>query len=1110
MDDNNKLNLLTLFNFIQINRSENNIFFDVNMVIDFLDFLCLQKVNILSNIFLMSKFYQEIFTFMVQYPNEAVLKPIKHRIENNLPLIWFPDPRISSSSDNGYVLGDFYDLSCIIEKDSTVYDSSGKKFLPTICTQIRVLCDFYDATPVSSKDYQYNHQTIVTVHNLARCRCCKYCQAVEGLFGTAGQPKSPSTLNSLIIPSSADNSRSLLCTCEDSEIGKLFSHLPGLIRKSPSLLDMLYLVRLHVQSYNDLRKSAEASKLDVYSYLNKETNESQLSNQQNKIIKEIKETFEVISRNIWKCFHIDNCLHPYSPSALRESRNMFHNDKLLPVYNQAKFISLSDVMEEISNGHRVLVIDDENLFDIFKIHFEEIRGFILIDGILTEKEVNTSFYTDLDADTPTPSPTDGDNDLTAGAVNSNHSCDSSKIKEYYNVEAYESKSIELLSQPSHIFLQYVNNIPGKTFFPPKNLKALFRFLNIDVLSDKINNDVSIVGKNYKSSGQIISKYVNCMNLLLLLLQSLLNTKYSHIYQYIIDLYKREKLRYLSHLFSLRIVECQEICKKLTLNMEKPKVGLDISNVSVINDNIEDSQSISLPYHFDKINQVLYMNKDSSIMTSERLHYLCLSLLMSATRIEVAVEMKNQQLDAISDMENILLKAIKVKSFNLDQVTSLMQYEKLTEPNDDERWYVDGNVDNSIEIMSQDIDESNTVEPANDLIQAYDNLKLRIEDNNLNKSKNKVVKNSAVVDTEYEMFLLKKRKEDEELVQKIKSNYDVSVDTMTVNVNNSIHEHISVEINNLEVNSPQLIYPKNVKYSNKIVDDSNEDPSYHLKLLTEYSSRDVFDGKLISDSVSRDDLGLECISRDGDGITHTDLESLSISKYVDSQASEQLKKFLGIGVSRNAVHNNHQSTKSVKVLDIHCDDIFTALETMTDISMDNDESAILDNRETNLNIFLSNSTLSGRLGEGLAFQKLKSMCFDDNGKKLNIVWVNEKEERGFPYDITIQNEDSVVVKYCEVKTRVVDINSTDKSLVEDLSLPNKSLKTVSQWFISPSEVTEALKCGQQYFIVCICFLRENNELLKHEMRVIGLECGLSAALAYKDASLLVQVNSRFDS
>ena len=141
--------------------------------------------------------------------------------------------------------------------------------------------------------------------------------------------------------------------------------------------------------------------------------------------------------------------------------------------------------------------------------------------------------------------------------------------------------------------------------------------------------------------------------------------------------------------------------------------------------------------------------------------------------------------------------------------------------------------------------------------------------------------------------------------------------------------------------------------------------------------------------------------------------------------------------------------------------------------------------------LTSNLLSGRIGEHIAYlclkRKFQEIC-------TNIVWMNQENEKGQPYDIVLVFPGNLM-KGCEVKTRTI-------------SLINRNIPNITQWFISPNEISFAIESDTNYFCVLITLFIDprTNHAIAHEAYIVGLDVGLVNSIRNQDISLLLQMNS----
>ena len=108
-------------------------------------------------------------------------------------------------------------------------------------------------------------------------------------------------------------------------------------------------------------------------------------------------------------------------------------------------------------------------------------------------------------------------------------------------------------------------------------------------------------------------------------------------------------------------------------------------------------------------------------------------------------------------------------------------------------------------------------------------------------------------------------------------------------------------------------------------------------------------------------------------------------------------------------------------------------------------------------------LTGRNGERLVYQVLlQNFASEINKRDVDVIWVNQDEETGLPYDIKImkrKNDEYIPVKYIEVKSTK--------------SIANRPFK------MSSSELRFAFHYGLSYDVYRVSGIGEDNYLkIKH--------------------------------
>jgi hypothetical protein len=285
----------------------------------------------------------------------------------------------------------------------------------------------------------------------SRKQVCTACRASEGMFGTRGAP----LLGSRQICAQT-------CTCVDLGFGQFVNDLPGLVRSTPSLADMISLLRHYRDVYT---RSGTDSEPDL---------ESSRVGRQTRIGEDVKATLVSISKEVWKCFNIENCLHPYSPCALRAAREVFQKENLLMALNGV-FVRSQD------SDMTAIVVDDKSMLACFEDQLDN-GNICLIDGLsdqLIEGEVSLA---------------------------NKHIC----------LDTLAAARQTFMELPPKEFLMSTDYIPPETFFAPNNSLSLMQFLEVPCLSQYVTETSSFSEKNFD-----VTNTADCLNSLLRLVQMFL-------------------------------------------------------------------------------------------------------------------------------------------------------------------------------------------------------------------------------------------------------------------------------------------------------------------------------------------------------------------------------------------------------------------------------------------------------------------------------------------------------------------------------------------------------------------------------------------------------------
>ena len=628
-----KESIMSIFSIQRIRAMVDYISLDFTLIVNLLSWMSNQKYCYTSISF-MTQLYTTLFDFMEQ--DEMVsINTIKiiDMLKNNKPFLWIPDTYISSKRNDEHVTvddnnnnnndingsyksddsrnvvmkGSFYSLSHVVKSDPS------ENFIKLDSIPVKVIRVYY-------KDME---------NYFGRKVYCTVCQCAEGMFGVAGHP-----IKSLC------NRRIGLqtCSCIDTGFGKFLPNQSGLVRKSPSLEQLMLLLAFY---RDEIKQMDNLTNNQIISHSKKQHGD--LSETRKIYMQEIKDILTGISRDIWKCFHIKNSLHPYSADSLNHMKLKFHSEEFLLTIN-GEFIALSSNViddnhddEGDDDAHRVdynsyiIAIDDMNAFKAFEtdlnlcfLHSDSIYRILWLDGTNTSNEHTTILGHDTDI-----------------YESNNHAItDSTNL---YDLENLIQDTNNMLNSTEYIFKSAVGYISPMTFFAPKSLLPLFRFLDIPLFSHYVKSDW-FLDANAKENIEIYF----LINSLLLITQTYLFSK-NHIYP---NLYQRlqpaERIR---KLFQLKILLCDNLYRNISIKLLT----------------FEKNNQIKSYHYYDDSMNVLYLDKN--IPKADK-HNLFINIIMSIIRVEVAVLEKNQCIELISGLETLLKKMIDK---NMNKVSQLFLF-----------------------------------------------------------------------------------------------------------------------------------------------------------------------------------------------------------------------------------------------------------------------------------------------------------------------------------------------------------------------------------------------------------------------------------------------------
>jgi hypothetical protein len=545
-------------------------------------------------------------------------------IQDQKPFLWIPETVPIATAMSGsqekeesdeLMLGKMYPLSDLVIRDPT------EKFDHSL-TPIRVISRFYADPKFLSL--------------FTRVRVCPVCTAYEGLFGRRGQPLGGG-VRALIYEQQ--------CTCEDRGFGQYLGAMSGLVRTSPNLSDMLSFIKNLISRYQQINSDGRVSRGRGCSREEDALVVANPKDLQSNLLKRIKELLGIISREVWKCFNIQNCIHGYNPTALQEMRREFTQEALLPTLLTSHFVSLeakSSVSEEEqtrNNLNFLLAVDDMETFKLFQSEFVKFekqqqeqqdgkaRHLYLIDGSNDEPALWQEEYIP-DAHT-------------------------------YDLSEYEISFRHFLQLPSSEFYAKATGIPPETFFAPNSLLPLLKYLQVPTLSHFTTSEwiLGLTSQSHRSNHRhranenppAAHSFVPLMNSLLLMTQGFIVKEFSSCLSIplLTASLRIQRLRHLS------VKYCDDLHRLVAVNI--PQLSLQI-----------DAKKQSQEFHYSAEENVLYLDSSISYL---RCCELVIFLICKAVKVEIALMTLNQQIDFMNSLKNNLVKYSKIKDFSVSTTIS---------------------------------------------------------------------------------------------------------------------------------------------------------------------------------------------------------------------------------------------------------------------------------------------------------------------------------------------------------------------------------------------------------------------------------------------------------
>jgi len=535
---------------------------------------------------------------------------------------------------------------------------------------------------------------------------------------------------------------------------------------------------------------------------------------------------------------------------------------------------------------------------------------------------------------------------------------------------------------------------------------------------------------------------------------------------------------------------------------------------------------------------------SETINEDDMQLLAINMIMKALRTELALQTKNQHVELMKGLEAKLNQFCR---YSHSDFYRFLEHDFKPMPVIDpgSKWKLDEY--DEVEVEGQDkVDENEIRLMDEDKIAEELNYQKYLEDKKLRKEQLKKKKETKAKDAEHEQYLRDKALRIQELGQQCA---DVSI----AGDGNSISDdraHLSQIRDKLANNITIFEYddlpnPLSSKTDNKVIRDENH-------VLSEAALKKLRDLKNDDDSVVGDRPDSHGIStknpdrhRGLDGSHenhHSDHHGLCGTldnyDYLGNHDNQGDHRGVGGSLDDNHIHeSNHIHETGGRNLNYHdnpphnlqgnqippttsnfvpshdavhiADSILLNTEVLVMdlnalLSVNEMESmSLLSSMDTFQQNVLQGNTMSGRIGERLAFEYLSSLVTQEGSfwkdRVARMVWINRDEESGMPYDIVITLT-SGETKYCEVKTRLA------RRLINDDNLGAEGYQLQTQWPISPYEINAAVCGGPSYccMLLNIDIDTSNNSVKVLSIRMVGFTEGLVRSIASNQANLLIQV------
>jgi hypothetical protein len=629
---------------------------DIANILEVADFILIHRTgsgatlsdDLLVDIFIwMSKRCDTILadkTFMIAI-YRAIQRLVSHRIEiqsiieNDEAFIWFPNSSAQSADENEILLGKMFRASQVVLQDP-------QHEVPQVSS--------HAAVPVIGHYYQ--GEDFLVMKEFGRLQVCSACMRLEGLLGARGLPKAVD-LESIY---------GQACRCVDSSFTEHFYELPGLIRISPSLDDLLSALASYRDSYEQLSSLPLLSK--------------QVEEQMNASISAVKSIIASISVNIdrsLRCLGGDDHLPPpYPPEAIFRGIYRLQTEACLLSLSQHEGHCFVAIKESALD---YLVIDDRHLYHLFVASLPS--TLICIDAMDDSSELILSPFAPKKED-----------------------------ELHFGLEQLIGRRKLGLQQPPTISKQPLSSSHQQVVRSTSSNKlALYKLMKFPLLSCCIDASFAYDLVSSYSSDNILAMF----DAILFALQSKIAASYHDAYQGIIS----SKLSWTTFatLLQMKLSIAQSISKTMTMNLQQTASELTISE--------------SQDYHYEEsTNRLILVEKLNHPSARIKLGQMIGQVVVSALRHDQTLQSILDD-NAIANIESFIMKIASSGRLTIIDIKNILDYEQLnpaTAITEAELWLMPRVIqveDNELSVVDTvDNQEDSTYLVSEDTLAGYERLR----------------------------------------------------------------------------------------------------------------------------------------------------------------------------------------------------------------------------------------------------------------------------------------------------------------------------------------------------------------------------------------------------